>query len=125
MSRAALARLDAMGAFQRGLYAQQLRRVFQAFPREQVLILQYERCRSDPEGQLARTFDFLGLRPHALGRAAFEQPVNPTTGRRHDLAPALRASLDAAYAPDLAELSALAPELDLDLWPTAPVARAG
>ncbi|MEO7119075.1 MAG: sulfotransferase, partial [Candidatus Limnocylindrales bacterium] len=42
MSRSSLSRLDAMGAFQRGLYSQQLRRVFAAFPRDRVLILQYE-----------------------------------------------------------------------------------
>ena len=47
-SRAALTHRDAAGAFQRGLYAQQLRRLFDAFPRERVLVQQYEACRTDP-----------------------------------------------------------------------------
>ena len=122
MDRRSLGRQDAGGAFGRGLYAQQMRRVFAAFPREQVLILQYERCRMDPEGELARTFRFLGLREVSLDPSRFQRPVNPTTARKVELRPELRAALTAAYAPDLAQLIALVPELDLDLWPTA---RAG
>ena len=118
LSRAPLSRLDAMDAFQRGLYAQQLRRVFAAFPRDRVLILQYEQCRADPAAELARTFDFLGLSPFALAPEAFGRPVNPTKGSKIELPPGLRASLAAAYAPDLAELPDLAPDIDLDLWPT-------
>ncbi len=118
LSRSPLDRLGAMGAFQRGLYSQQLRRVFRALPHDQVLILQYERCRADPAAELARTFDFLGLRPFSPPASAFERPVNPTTGHKLELSAALRATLAAAYAPDLAELAALAPEIDLALWPT-------
>lgn len=118
LSRSPLDRLGAMGAFQRGLYSQQLRRVFRALPRDQVLILQYERCRADPAAELARTFDFLGLRPFSPPASAFERPVNPTTGHKLELSADLRATLAAAYAPDLAELAALAPEIDLALWPT-------
>jgi hypothetical protein len=125
MSRSPLGRLDAMGAFQRGLYAQQLHRVFQAFPVGQVLVLQYERCRADPAGELARTIDFLGWRPFQPDPGVFGRQVNPTTGRKLELTPELRASLAAAYAPDLARLPALAPEIDLDLWPTMREGRIG
>ena len=118
MSRAPLGRQDAMGAYQRGLYAQQLRRVFAAFPREQVLVLQYERCRDDPAGELARTFRFLGLAPVALDASRFERPVNPTTAQKLELTPDLRRALAQAYAPDLAALPALVPDLDLERWPT-------
>ena len=118
LSRASLGRQDAMGAYQRGLYSQQLRRVFAAFPREKVLVLQYERCRDDPHGELARTFRFLGLDEVALDTARFERPVNPTTATKVDLTPELRRSLAEAYAPDLAALPDLVPDLDLDRWPT-------
>lgn len=119
MDRRNLGRQDAMGAFGRGLYAQQLRRVFTAFARDQVLILQYERCRIDPQAELARTFRFLGLREVRLDPARFDRPVNPTTARRLELRDELRASLALAYSPDLAQLARLVPELDLDLWPSA------
>ncbi len=55
------ARAAANAAFNRGLYADQLLRLWRVFPREQVLVLQYELCVADAPGQLARTFDFLGL----------------------------------------------------------------
>ena len=38
------ARAATNAAFSRGLYADQLLRLWRAFPREQVLVLQYERC---------------------------------------------------------------------------------
>lgn len=119
MSRAPLGRQDAMGAYQRGLYAQQLRRIFLAFPRKQVLILQYERCRADPAAEFARTVRFLGLPPVTLSRESLAQAVNVTTGERSDLPADLRAALARAYSADLAALPALAPEIDLTLWPTA------
>ncbi len=55
------ARAAANAAFSRGLYADQLLRLWRAFPREQVLVLQYERCVADALAQLSRTFAFLGL----------------------------------------------------------------
>jgi len=45
----------------RGLYAQQLTRLWQHFPREQTLILRHERLLAQPEAVLARVCDFLGM----------------------------------------------------------------
>ena len=47
----------------RGIYADQLQRLWNAFPREQVLVLQYERCVADPASELRRTYAFIGLEP--------------------------------------------------------------
>ena len=116
---ATLSHRDAAGAFWRGLYAQQLRRVYDAIPREQVLVLQYEACREDPARELARTFAFLGLRPVELPSSAFTREVNPTTGRKVELTPGLRSALQDGYAIDLEQLRTLVPELDLGRWPTA------
>ena len=49
-------RAAANAAFSRGLYAEQLLRLWRAYPREQVLVLQYERCVADALAQLSRTF---------------------------------------------------------------------
>ena len=114
-----LSHRDAAGAFGRGLYSQQLRRLFEAITRERVLVLQYERCRADPAGELARTFAFLGLADVPLDPAAFEREVNPTTARKVELGRGLREALLDGYAVDLAQLRSMAPELDLSLWPTA------
>ncbi len=45
------------------LYFDRLSDVFAVFPADRVLVLQYERCRADPDGELRRTFDFLDLDP--------------------------------------------------------------
>jgi hypothetical protein len=119
LSRAPLSYGDIQAAFQRGLYAPQLRRVFAAFPRERVLVGQYEACRSDPGGQLAQTYAFLGLSPFQPHATRLRGEVNPTTGRRFEITPTLRAALTEGYADDLAQLPELVPDLDLTLWPTA------
>ncbi len=62
----ATARAAANAAFNRGLYADQLLRLWRSFPREQVLVLQYEQCVADPAAQLARTLEFIGLPPEIL-----------------------------------------------------------
>jgi hypothetical protein len=110
---------DVAGAFQRGLYAQQVRRVLEATPRDRVLILQYEACRGDGAGQLSRTFRFLGLPDVALDPGRIGREVNPTTSRKLDLSPTMHGALIDAYAVDIEQLRSLVPELDLTLWPTA------
>jgi len=114
-----LQKRDAGGAFQRGLYAQQLHRVFDAFPRERVLVQQYEACRADPARELARTLRFLGLAAMSLSQADFNREVNPTTARKFEPSADLRAALLAGYAPDMQELPGLVPDIDLSLWPSA------
>jgi hypothetical protein len=110
---------DIQGAFQRGLYAPQLRRVYAAFPRERVLIGQYEACRVDTEAQLARTYAFLGLAPYELPAGALRGEVNPTTREKYRLSQSLRLAFLDDYAQDLSQLADLVPELDLSLWPSA------
>ena len=118
-SRTPLTHRDIQGAFQRGLYAPQLRRVLAAFPAEQVLIGQYEACRADPAAELARTIEFLGLPPFEPSAGALEGAVNPTTSRKFEPSPALRRALLEGYAPDLEQLSEIIPGLDLSRWPSA------
>jgi len=45
----------------RSLYAPQLEKVSQLFPREQVFVIKYENFRTDPFPLLDRMFDFLGV----------------------------------------------------------------
>jgi hypothetical protein len=98
-----------------GCYGSQLRQLLRFVPAERVLVLQYERCLGDRDGQLAATYRFLGLddthRPHRWPR-----PSPPTAvPDRPD--PDTRDRLVALYADEVAELGALAPALDFDLWP--------
>jgi hypothetical protein len=101
-------------AFNRGLYHEALRRWIRYFPRDQILVLQYERCVADPEGQLARTYRFLELEPFAFG--GVHDRVNTTT-HTVQLEGEVRRRLVELYTPDVSSLSDCFEELELDLWP--------
>ncbi|MFW5653879.1 MAG: sulfotransferase family protein [Planctomycetota bacterium] len=99
-----------------GMYAAQLATVLQSIPREQVLVLQYERCKADTAGLLAETYRFLGLDdtfvPDGLDRRVNEQKrvVDP-------LADEAREQLRTMYRDDVARLQAMFPKsIDLRLW---------
>jgi Sulfotransferase domain len=102
-------------AIQRGFYDRLLRGWLEAFDRDQMLVLQYERCVADRDTELARTFLHLGLEPRtpppeARGSSGRPRPTD-------DLDEEVRARLVDLYATDVAALAARLPELDLRLWP--------
>ncbi|MDQ3741133.1 MAG: sulfotransferase domain-containing protein [Actinomycetota bacterium] len=133
-------------AVHRGRYASQLRALLAFFPREQVLVLQYERFRLQPLEEYRRTLRFLGVdasfvprryKRLARGKTGPILPVRvlralgvPETvnlrrfrGRRDgppraELWPDLEAALHDALDEEVAALKAeLVPDLDLSLWP--------
>jgi hypothetical protein len=112
----ALSRLAPLEAFMRGFYYGQLQELLLHFDRAQILILQYERCAAEPQEQLRRTFEFLGL-----GDLDFSADV-----RRHpNASPSQKPRLDRenlesyvrAYSDDVAGLATAFAEIDLSLWP--------
>ncbi|MCC6409051.1 MAG: sulfotransferase, partial [Planctomycetes bacterium] len=91
------------------------RAVLKRWPRERLLVLQYERCCQDPLGELARTYRFLGVDERFVPRD-WQRPVNR---ERHELrAPdaAARVRLAEQFEGDVDALCALLPELDRTLW---------
>jgi hypothetical protein len=103
-------------ALARSHYGEQLERVFDHFPRERVLVLQFERAVAAPREELERTHRFLGLEPPPEPpRQLFQQRSG--AGTKPDLPGELRAELVARLAADVALLARLCPELDLGLWP--------
>jgi hypothetical protein len=115
-SRGGLVPVQAKEAFRRGLYAEQLEQLYQQFPRDQVLVLQYERCRKDPLPELARTFRFLDLDDSFVPPTLSEER-NPAFGPRLEVPAEIRAQLVDAYTSDTKRLLELVPDLDLELWP--------
>ena len=118
----------------RGRYLSQLRNLYDFYPRDRVLVLQYERCVKDPAAEYARTLRFLGVdddfRPDKF-RASPLQLTRPMLGgaRRRlkekllpksppKLWPDLEIPLLAELEPDVRDLSKLVPDLDLSLWPS-------
>jgi len=103
-------------AVDRGCYADQLERLAEWYPADQIQVLQYERCVADPVGSLARTYEFLGVDAGCRAR-----PLDPPTagsdrtGHRPD--PATLDRLRELYAADVARLEDLVPGFDPALWP--------
>jgi hypothetical protein len=102
----------------KGNYASQLERVYQVFPRDRVLVLQFEQMVRDPGRELLRTYEFLGLDPSFVPEY-LTVPVNAARRDNAALTPAERAELVAVYRPELVRLAAMQLDLDLSLWPTA------
>ena len=110
-----LAWLGVNEAVHRGRYASQLANLLEHFPRERVLVLQYERCCSAPGEELRRTYEFLGVdaahMPAKLTAQAGPRRPKPR------LAPEAERELVAALAPEVRALAERFSAIDLDLWP--------
>jgi len=110
-------RAAANAGFQRGIYADQLLRLWAAFPRDQVLVLQFERCVREPAAELRRTFAFLGLDEAPASAIDVTSVVNGSRGPKVDLSLEQRTTLVARYGPENSRLAALLGDgLDLSLW---------
>ncbi len=105
-----------MARSNRGYYASQLRRVFEFFPAEQVLVFQTERCAADPAGSLAATYRFLGLDDGHVSRG-IRVPDQVTSARLPTVDPDTLGRLTELYAADVSELESLVPGFERSLWP--------
>jgi hypothetical protein len=104
-------------ALMRGFYGRQVQRLVDVAGAGRLLVLQYERCARDAQGQYDRTLAFLGLDPYRLDPALLAKRVNATDGEKEPLTAAEEERLVTEYAPDVRLLASLVPDLDLDLWP--------
>jgi hypothetical protein len=107
-------------AIQRGFYFRLLNDWLLQFDRRQLHILQYERCATDPAGQLRSTFQFLGLEDAELAHRPPDRPAAARSGNDEtplDLDPTVRKRLVSLYSPDVVSLARTLPSIDLELWP--------
>ncbi len=105
-------------SFARGQYADQVASILEVFPREQLLVLQYEACNADPAGLLARTFEFIGAPPHVPPEEALAAEINVTRKEKVALDPRRERVLRDRYRTDALRLRELLPDIDLSLWPS-------
>jgi len=108
----------AVEALVRGYYADQLDQLRAHFPAEQILVLQYERCRRDPLPQLRRTYEFLGLDNVRFVPPNLGDEVNPSRAPKVNLPDQVRRQLVDCYQDDVRRLADHVPDLDLSLWPS-------
>ena len=104
-------------AYQRSFYAAALQPYIEAYGRDRLLVLQFEKSLLDPVGEYRRTTRFLGLDDWRLPDELLGERFNPS---RSQPAPAELdepADLIEAIEPDVRELLAIAPEIEPSLWP--------
>lgn len=104
-------------AMSRGQYATQLEWLSQSFGWDRLQVLQYERCAADASGQLATTFEFLGLPPHVLTGEELARPRNKSKLAKVDVPQTHVDLLRRYYRPEVERLKQMLPEMDLSLWP--------
>lgn len=102
-------------AIERGRYAKQLERMLRWFPREQLLVLQYEQCIADTERELTRTYEFLGLDETGFVPENLRDPVFQTEAKI-ELPADFRDRLHDEFDDDVRRLATVWPDLDLGLW---------
>jgi hypothetical protein len=103
-------------AFERGMYHRSLTRWQEHFAADQILVLQFERCVADTDGQLARTFEFLGLSKYAIVPSeGAARPQQAPARRQYDKE--VQARLVDLFTADVTALAAQLPDIDLSLWP--------
>jgi hypothetical protein len=107
--------IEITDALWRSFYHAELKRLFELYPREQGLVLQFERCLGDPGGQMRATCGFLGLEPfdelpNQLVRERSPRDKPPLPARMHD-------ELVTRLTDDVRQLARLCPEIDLSAWP--------
>ena len=88
-----------------GMYGAQLETVLGSggFPAEQVLVLQYERCKAEPKEMIRKTYEFLGL-DDSFEPGGMERKVNEQRRIRGRLSRQTRDLLAAVYAADVKRL---------------------
>jgi hypothetical protein len=104
-------------AYARSFYAFSLSRYVEAFGRDRILILQFERCLSDPAGEYRRTLEFLGLTDWLPDEQILGKPVNVSKRRPSPKALDEPADLVESLEEDVRALLQLAPDFDMTLWP--------
>jgi hypothetical protein len=101
-----------------GFYNQMLEQWYEVFDTSQFLILQYERCVADIDGQLKATFAYLGLTEYHSSET--ERPRNPASHVSRENAYIdvdVEKRLIDLYSSDVRALARNVPELDLSFWP--------
>ena len=103
-------------AVDRGRYAMQLRRLYEHFDPEQVLVLQYEQCVLEPMKHYRRTLEFIEAPPDHVPEDLTRTRGTATKSRREPIWDDLRDALVRELEEDVEELRELVPDLDVALW---------
>lgn len=99
----------------RGCYGTQLEYLFGRWPREQVYVGLFEEWNDNPQGELARLYDFLGL-DSSFVPEGLQRRVNQSSRRGFDDI-AIHSAAD-LYEADRVRLESVLPDVDFSSWYT-------
>jgi hypothetical protein len=102
-------------AVRASLVADHVERLLSLVPRDQLLVLQYERCRDDPLEELHRTLAFLDLDP-IPATDSLRAPVNSRPRRIPPLTSEERRQAGEFFEADASRTCELLPEVDGARW---------
>jgi hypothetical protein len=91
------------------------KKLLDLFDRTQLLILQYEKCKANPAGEIARTYRFLGI-DDKFNPPSLLKPVNKRPYIVPRPTPEERNALKNYFLEDVKAFGKLFPEIDLTLW---------
>lgn len=91
------------------------RALLKRWPRERVLVLQYERCKLDPSAEIARTYRFLGI-DDSFRPANLTRPVNREAHQVTKPDARARRELAELFENDVDQVCAMFPDIDRSLW---------
>ncbi len=104
------------GVIMRSLLAPSFQRLLKMVPRSNLLVLQYEKCKSHPAEQIAKTYPFLGIDDSFIPPS-----LNRMVNVRKHLLPGLteeeRQILGSYFSDDVSSLIEMFPDIDRSLWP--------
>jgi len=86
------------------------------FDRDQLLLLQYERCKMDPAAEIAKTYRFLGIDDAYIPKS-LKREVNKSVYLIRKPQEYQRGLLADYYREDVNSFVNLFPGIDLSLWP--------
>jgi hypothetical protein len=97
--------------------ADEVEHLLELVPRDRLHVLQHEVCRDDPEGELRRTFEFLGLDPE-VPVESLREPVNSRAPRIAPMGDGERHRAAEHLEDQARRLCVLLPEIDASRWRT-------
>jgi sulfotransferase family protein len=98
------------------LLSEPFKRLLKFFDRKQVLVLQYEKCKMDPDNEIRRTYQFLGIDDSFIPDKV-ERKINVQPAVLPPLREEQRKEIAEFFSDDVRKLIDLFPNFDLSLWP--------
>lgn len=92
-----------------------LKRLLKSFKRENILLLQYEKCKDDPIAEIQKTYKFLEIDP-SFSPAEVTKSVNRQAYIIDKPEQNIRNRIRDYFLDEVLEIKTLFPELDLDFW---------